>query len=429
MPALPVASPMPALPVASQTSSVTDKPAVSAADNAAEMPVLRGPILLNSASDAQYIVGSRETQPPSKPDAAARTDQGDANAPPAAAHGLKHLFKKFFGPPAPTPSPAPEAAKPSATAAVVSLSGRDNLTLTVETGGKTQFKTFRLHNPERYVIDMEGITGSEITVPAVPEQNRYIKGLRVGSPEGNPDIGRLVIDLTSEKVGAVETPGAQDNSVVIAFGDQSAPDVDRPRPSRIPPGCVVILDAGHGGSDPGAQRGDIQEKAITLEIVEKLKRVLSERGVQVRLTRNDDTFVSLEDRVRITNETHPSVFVSIHINSLETNQTTTGIETYFETEASKDLAELIHTQLVKELGAPDRSVRKARFYVINHTPVPAVLAEVGFISNKEERDKLTTSDYQAHIAQAVADGVLSYLSARPVEASQPPTAPPRARNL
>jgi hypothetical protein len=104
--------------------------------------------------------------------------------------------------------------------------------------------------------------------------------------------------------------------------------------------------------------------------------------------------------------------VSVHINSLETNTHTTGIETYYQNEASKDLAKFIHNSLVAGLAAPDRGVRKARFYVINHTPVPAILAEVGFISNKEEREKLSSSDYQRQIAAAVADGVILFLSER-----------------
>jgi hypothetical protein len=125
----------------------------------------------------------------------------------------------------------------------------------------------------------------------------------------------------------------------------------------------------------------------------------------------------LEDRVKVTNALNPDAFVSIHINSLETNTSTTGIETYYQNEHSKDLARLIHQALVSGLAAPDRGVRKARFYVINHTPVPAILAEVGFISNKEERDKLISSDYQAQIASAVADGVILFLSDKAQEGS------------
>ncbi|MBI4532928.1 MAG: N-acetylmuramoyl-L-alanine amidase, partial [Candidatus Melainabacteria bacterium] len=99
-----------------------------------------------------------------------------------------------------------------------------------------------------------------------------------------------------------------------------------------------------------------------------------------------------------------------HINSLETNSTISGIETYYQTEQSKELASKLHESLVGKLGVPDRAIRKARFYVINHTSVPAVLAEVGFISNRQEREKLISSDYQWQVANALAHGVILYLA-------------------
>jgi hypothetical protein len=105
----------------------------------------------------------------------------------------------------------------------------------------------------------------------------------------------------------------------------------------------------------------------------------------------------------------PSAFVSVHINALESTSDIHGIETYFLTEQSKTLAETIHSNLVNLLAVPDRGIRKARFYVIHHTPVPAILAEVGFISNKDEREKLNSSDYQGKVADALAQGVMLYL--------------------
>jgi N-acetylmuramoyl-L-alanine amidase CwlD len=181
---------------------------------------------------------------------------------------------------------------------------------------------------------------------------------------------------------------------------------------KIPSGTAIVIDAGHGGSDPGAQRGDIQEKELTLAIAEKVRKKLAACGARVMMTRSDDTFVSLEDRVAITNNLKPDLFLSVHINSLEANSSIYGVETYYQTEQSKTLAQAIHEALVGKLSVPDRNVRKARFYVINHTPVPAVLAEVGFISNKEERNKLISSDYQEQVADGLARGVMLYLARR-----------------
>ncbi len=175
-------------------------------------------------------------------------------------------------------------------------------------------------------------------------------------------------------------------------------------------GLTVVLDPGHGGSDPGAQREGIQEKEITLAIVNILKKFLEDRGIKVLLTRCDDNFVSLEDRVKIANTVEPDLFLSVHINALQNDPDVHGVETYYKTPQSRELAESIHDSLVGYLGIPDRLVRKARFYVINHTDVPAVLAEVGFISSQEERLRLISSDYQDRVATALEHGVILYLA-------------------
>jgi N-acetylmuramoyl-L-alanine amidase len=175
-------------------------------------------------------------------------------------------------------------------------------------------------------------------------------------------------------------------------------------------GLTVVLDAGHGGSDPGAQREGIQEKQITLAIVNTLKKFLEEEGIKVLLTRSDDNFVSLEDRVKIANSIEPDLFLSVHINAMQNDPDVHGVETYYKTPQSRVLAESIHDSLVGYLGIPDRLVRKARFYVINHTAVPAVLAEVGFISSEQERERLISSDYQDRVAAALEHGVILYLA-------------------
>jgi N-acetylmuramoyl-L-alanine amidase len=181
-------------------------------------------------------------------------------------------------------------------------------------------------------------------------------------------------------------------------------------PDRRIAGLTVVLDPGHGGSDPGAQREGVQEKQITLAIVNTLKKFLEEEGIKVLLTRSDDNFVSLEDRVKIANDVEPDLFLSVHINALQNDPDVHGVETYYKTPQSRVLAESIHDSLVGYLGIPDRLVRKARFYVINHTSVPAVLAEVGFISSEQERERLISSDYQDRVAAALEHGVILYLA-------------------
>jgi N-acetylmuramoyl-L-alanine amidase len=287
------------------------------------------------------------------------------------------------------------------------------------------FKSFRLHNPERYVVDMPDYR--ELAYAELPDVSTspLVSSMRVGLPGDAEGAGRLVLQLTDDTVSIDESfnsgssymtvtlaKGLSGNSGIARNGNSSGVLAGGNGPilvPRAPSETVIVLDAGHGGNDPGAVRGDVQEKEVTLQIIAKLKKVLESKGARIVLTRSDDTFVSLEDRVKITNAVSPNLFLSVHINSLESTSNIYGIETYFQTDRSRPLADRVHASLVSGLGAPDRSVRKARFYVINHTPIPAILAEVGYITNKLERDRLISSDYQQKVASALARGVMLYL--------------------
>jgi N-acetylmuramoyl-L-alanine amidase CwlD len=291
-------------------------------------------------------------------------------------------------------------ATPSELNPKVEFAGKDPFKIKLKFDGQLRYKTFRLDDPPRYVIDAE-VADAHFNSNNDPDPNPWLKSLRIGQIESNKE--RIVLDLAQSHVQIKdELDGTAKTLTLTLEADTSARTTSWK-------GREVVLDAGHGGSDPGAQRGDIQEKDITLAITQKLKRYLEARGVKVVMTRSDDTFVSLEDRTKITNQMHPDAFVSIHINSLETDRDITGIETYYQTDQSRALADKVHAQLVEHLQVPDRSIRKARFYVVRNTDRPAILAEVGFISNKDERDKLISSDYQAKIAESVGQGVILYL--------------------
>lgn len=271
---------------------------------------------------------------------------------------------------------------------------------------KLTYKTFRLHEPERYVIDFDALSElADAEVPSVQE-NLLVRGMRTGTPDETGATQRLVLDLKDGTVDVSDllTEGGTGLSLKIR------PAAAFPNRAFLIKDKTIVLDAGHGGSDPGAQRSGIQEKELTFQITNQLRKRLIAMGAKVIMTRADDTFVSLEDRVKITNESQADLFVSIHINALESSTAIYGVETYYQTEQSRPLASAIHKQLVDSLAVPDRNVRKARFYVINHTAVPAILAEVGYISNPKERDNLGTGEYQIKISDAVSTGIVQYLS-------------------
>lgn len=172
---------------------------------------------------------------------------------------------------------------------------------------------------------------------------------------------------------------------------------------------VVVIDPGHGGSDPGATRANDQEKKLTIDIAHRVVKKLKGHGAVVYITRDDDTFVSLADRVDFSNNKNPDLFVSIHINACE-QESVHGVETHYYKDDSLDLAKYVHKSIMASSTQPNRGVFKSRFYVIRHTTAPAILLELGFISNEAEREMLKNPHYQEKVAEAITEGIINYLN-------------------
>ena len=170
----------------------------------------------------------------------------------------------------------------------------------------------------------------------------------------------------------------------------------------------VVVDAGHGGKDGGTGRDGVLEKHLNLDNVLLLEAALKRRGVDVVLTRRSDVFLPLPSISEAANQAQPDVFVSIHHNA-STNSGIAGIETYYYHAPSLPLARAVHNSLVGGFPSKDRGVRKAQFYVINHTSAPSILVEVGYLSNSAERQELQSAARQRKAMEAVADGVMAYL--------------------
>lgn len=172
----------------------------------------------------------------------------------------------------------------------------------------------------------------------------------------------------------------------------------------------VVIDPGHGGTEPGAQRAGIYEKHINLSVAQKVRRILTQAGINVIMTRTDDATLSLKERTIITNNEAPDAFVSIHVNSCE-SPGVTGLETHWYTPQSRSLAQIIQKKLISApIQSPDRGIMNSMFYVIHHTNVPAVLVEIGFISNENERNQLLTDSRQESTARAISDGIIEFLN-------------------
>lgn len=172
---------------------------------------------------------------------------------------------------------------------------------------------------------------------------------------------------------------------------------------------LVILDPGHGGVDDGCVETDVKEKNINLKIALLTKKKLEEKGFQVLLTREGDTYISKEDRAKAANELGADAFISIHQNTFEGSDVY-GLETWFdgtdEKRESERLAQLVHGQTLLATGAQERELHgDADFHVTSNTTMPSCLIETGFLSNQGERDCLMDTEYQEKIAEGIAEGV------------------------
>ena len=174
----------------------------------------------------------------------------------------------------------------------------------------------------------------------------------------------------------------------------------------------IAIDPGHGGSDPGAVGiGGLQEKELNLAVALKVETLLKQMGIEVVMTRRDDTFPSLSQRVDIAVNQKADAFVSIHGNSATASAS--GTETYYSmastrADSSKQLATFIQKRLVPALGTKDRGVKTANYLVIYKTPLPSALVELGFISNNSDAKKLASDEYRNKAAEAIALGIQDY---------------------
>jgi len=180
---------------------------------------------------------------------------------------------------------------------------------------------------------------------------------------------------------------------------------------------IIVLDAGHGGWDPGMVQGKTEEKHINLSIVKKLQTFLEQGGATVIITRIDDTELSksksgdMQARRLIANTSHADIFVSIHQNSYVKSGVHGAQAFYFnESDNSQKLATSIQNRLCEFADPSNKLKSKANsnYFVLKQTSMPAVLVECGFLTNYNERNKLLDESYQEKIAWGIYLGIIDY---------------------
>lgn len=274
------------------------------------------------------------------------------------------------------------------------------------------YKFLKLHNPERLVVDLFGIAFEDHLVATQFSETSHVKDVRFGIATLGRPVTRIVFDLKQD--GLLEEFSETADKKQLKIRILGVPASKTKDGGVVPQayksvGTKVVLDAGHGGYDPGASYGNRDEKDITLKITNKVKKYLEEAGIKVFMTRTEDRFVSLAERVEISNSIRPSLFVSIHVNALLTNTDMQGLQTYYYSSTGYKIGSIIHKQLLTDVGMPDQRVRKAAFWVCKYTAAPSILLELGFMTNVEERNKLASDAYQTELAKSVARGIIKYL--------------------
>lgn len=325
--------------------------------------------------------------------------------------------------------------------------GEDAVRVIVDLASLAEYKVFSLSDPYRTIIDIQGSPGAGIENAANAGPAQPVSFAPDNAPENkmtSEENELAVLSLIDQK----KRRPAPDPSPV----GKSSPSDKLSLAQQLGLGIrKIVIDPGHGGKDPGAMAFGLKEKDIVLKISRKIANILKTNNrYEVILTRNKDVFIPLEERTAIANKTKSDLFISIHVNA-HSDQASGGIETYFlnlatdasamrvaalenatsthsigelqdilsslmknaKVDESSRLARFVQTNLVSGFGRAnklrDLGVKQAPFYVLIGAEMPAILAEIAFITNPSEAKLLQNEQYLDKIAEQLAAGIAAYV--------------------
>lgn len=303
------------------------------------------------------------------------------------------------------------------------ISFSENRLMVAFQGGTVKPKVFKMSGPERIVVDLPNTSFSPDflggTAAGVGNQGKLdvsgypdVAAVRYSLFSSSPSTVRVVIDMNNSKDYSVynENEGLDSGLLIVDLNKAGSTETPATPPVGGSGKKVVVIDAGHGDQDPGTTGySKTKEKDFNLAVALKVGQLLAnEPDIDFVLTRSDDTYLKLAERAKIANDLNADVFVSIHANYAD-SRAASGSETYYQRDASKSLANVMHKYLVQATGLPDRGVRYGNFHVIRETKMPAVLLEAGYLSNPKDEAALFTESVQNAIAQAIVNGIKEYL--------------------
>jgi len=251
------------------------------------------------------------------------------------------------------------------------------------------------------------------TVTILPKQNQiYVNDSYLG-PLGKT---KKVDGLLNIRASAGDEIQSKLAKPVMEAPAEIAPSIPQQQPKKAwqLTGRTIIIDAGHGGKDPGATSYyGYEEKTVNFDVALQISQILRDKGHRVIMTRDSDEFIELEERAAIANRNRADVFISIHSDSSAT-RSKNGFTLYVArsgSSASTNLADAIDSRMART-NISSNGVRKADYRVLTHTNCPAVLVELGYLSNYWEAKQLKNTDMQGRLANAIANGITDYINRR-----------------
>ncbi len=369
-----------------------------------------------------------------------------------------------------TPATPQELSKFPRITGIRHWSSADSSTVVLDLDDQVQYEAHRLSNPDRIYFDLRDTAlAADLSTKPIEIGDTMIRRIRVAQPVAGmtrvvletaanstfsvslePNPYRLVVEV--RKAGAV--PKAVNLFPNTVQSDKNKLAIVVPPPTKqdlqwraMVPKMRIVVDAGHGGWDLGTVgRRGLLEKDLCLEIAERLGKLLESRlGAQVIYTRQDDSYIPLDERAEIANQAHADLFVSVHANYSDL-PSARGVETYYTNtfssstgkdpdehstnmpksipvlspvelhqriEQSRQLAASVQRSLYGTLSAQnpglrDRGVKEAGFVVLTETAMPGILAEVSFVSSPTDEQKLRSDGYREQIAEALYKGIARY---------------------
>jgi N-acetylmuramoyl-L-alanine amidase len=293
----------------------------------------------------------------------------------------------------------------SITGITIEPNGSAKAKVRVATSGRPVFRSRMSGSMARVVVEIDNASFA-MPLEDIPSNSPLVKGIQT-----NVDGSMVRITCDANRYIAFNTEGDSSGITInlsLPFGAGGNLS-DK----------VIVIDAGHGGDDPGAQAGGYKEKDLNLDIALRVKQALEEVGAKVILTRADDYYVKLPDRPAVADKNKADFFISLHCNACA-GGALTGIETYYHPGqfSSQALAYAIQNRIIQHTSMKDRGARlDTKLYasglaVLRNANVPAILIECGFIDNAKDRSRLIDYDYHTKIAQGIIEGLRDYIEGK-----------------